>query len=188
MDNEKNNQNVNPPSEGSSCPACACKSKTGLWILLIAVIILAAGFLAKRYSPETDGKNKAEETANPTTTDSAAAATTAGITWNSDYQAGMKLAAEQNKPVLIAFTTSWCPPCQYMKKDVYTNPAVSKAAEAFVPIMIDPEKETALADQYKITAYPTYIFLQPDGKIIKTEVGSMAPEDFAAKLTGLSKK
>lgn len=188
MDNEKINQNVTPPSEGSSCPACACKSKTGLWILLIAVIILAAGFFANRFSSDKDGKNKPEEMVNTATADSATATTTAGITWNSDYQAGMKLAAQQNKPVLIAFTTSWCPPCQYMKKDVYTNPAVSKAAEAFVPIIIDPEKETALADQYKITAYPTYIFLQPDGKIIETTVGSASPEDFAAKLTGLSNK
>ncbi len=178
MDNEKNNQNVTPPSEGSSCPACACKSKSVLWILLIAGIILAAGLLANRFPLE---KNQ-PAAQNPEAT------SPAGITWNSDYQAGMKLAADHNKPVLIAFTTSWCPPCQYMKKDVYTNPAVSKAAEAFVPIMIDPEKETALADQYKITGYPTYIFLQPDGKIIETAVGSMEPENFAAKLTGLSKK
>jgi thioredoxin 1 len=187
MDSEKKDQNTNPPSEGSSCPVCACTNKMGLWIIVIALVIVAAGFIATKFSPDSDQKNKSEE-AGTSAVNSSAMESHEGISWNSDYQAGMKLATEQKKPVLIAFTTSWCPPCQYMKKEVYTHPAVSKAAEAFVSIMIDPEKETDLATQYKITAYPTYIFLQPDGKIIETAVGSMEPEDFAAKLTGLSKK
>jgi thiol:disulfide interchange protein len=173
MDNQKNNQNIEPSSQGPNRPVCACQSKVGMWFMLIALVVVGAAILWSRFSSSES--------------DTAGSASGVSIQWNTDYQAGMKLATEQNKPVLLAFTTSWCPPCKQMKKDVYTDAAVVKAAEAFVPIMVDPEVQTALANQYDIEGYPTYFFLKPDGTILEGFAGSVSAKEFAVKLNNARK-
>ena len=58
-----------------------------------------------------------------------------------------------------------------MKKNVYPDPEVIKTAQSFVPILIDPDVQGNLAQQYQVSAIPTYFLMHPDGTKISTFVG-----------------
>jgi len=106
----------------------------------------------------------------------------AAIPWITDYQKALTRAQQQNKPVLIAFSAAWCGYCQKMKKSTYPDADVIAVADAFIPLMIDTDKNPGVARQYEVSGIPRYIILAPDGKQIESFVGFLEPKDFIAKM------
>ena len=166
----------------SSDTGCISSIRRGMgFIAAVLITALVVNFTGCAQSDsESDQKNETEKPA--VETDQPA------IPWNLDYQAGMKLAQEQNKPILMVFTTTWCPPCLQMKEKVYPDPEVIKTAQAFVPILIDFDVQGYLAQQYQVTAIPTYFILQPDGAQIDTFLGYHEALEFIEKLRAALKK
>lgn len=52
-----------------------------------------------------------------------------------------KQARKEGRFVFAHFTASWCKPCQVLKRDVYTQPAVAKRLANYVLAEVDTEKE-----------------------------------------------
>jgi thioredoxin-related protein len=93
---------------------------------------------------------------------------------NLSFDAAKKLAAKEHKKVMIDFYTTWCGWCKVLDRDTYSDATVGKTAdEKFISLKIDAEKGEGrgLAQQYKITGYPTIIFFTADGKVIDKVVG-----------------
>lgn len=98
-------------------------------------------------------------------------------------------AKQAGKIVLIDFYTTWCGPCKLLDRNTWPDPEVIKLLESkTVSIKIDAEKETKLAERYKIEAYPTILLAKPDGTEIDRLVGFREPgpfiADFNAALSG----
>jgi protein disulfide-isomerase len=104
--------------------------------------------------------------------------------WMTDYEEGLKLAAEQQKPVLLNFTGSdWCPPCIQLKKDVFEKADFKEYAhEKLVLIELDfpsrkkldpalSRQNQELQREYKIEGYPTLVLLSPEGSELKRRSG-----------------
>jgi len=75
---------------------------------------------------------------------------------------------KQNKPIFVDAYTVWCGPCRWMALNVFTTPEVGKFYnENFINYKFDMEKGEGLAfaQKYKVTAYPTLIFLNADGEV-----------------------
>ncbi|WP_081643209.1 thioredoxin fold domain-containing protein [Sphingobacterium paucimobilis] len=84
------------------------------------------------------------------------------------YQEALTAARKNNKLIFIDFYTTWCGPCKTMDKEVFTDGAVSTYMnENFLTVKIDAEKGEgiALAKQYKVRAYPTFVVL--DGQEVE---------------------
>lgn len=78
-----------------------------------------------------------------------------------------------------AFTT-WCGPCKWMSKNVFTNDTVGKFFNAnFINYKYDMEKGDGLifAKNYQVSAYPTLLFLNPKGEIVHRVCGAMKAQD-----------
>jgi hypothetical protein len=85
------------------------------------------------------------------------------IAWIEDYNTGIELAKQQNKPALLCFFKQFTHFSSDMWQNVYNNPDVKKYVEAhFVPILIDVDKQPETARRYKVTYYPTHYIENPD--------------------------
>ena len=84
------------------------------------------------------------------------------INWVEDYQAGLKSAQQQNKPILLAFYKKFAPMITSTWQDTYADPKVIEYVEAtFIPILIDVDKQPKIAELYKANYYPTHYVKHP---------------------------
>ncbi len=105
------------------------------------------------------------------------------ITWMK-YDLALAKAKQENKHVIVNFTTSWCGWCKKMKASTYRNPEVVKTiGDRFVAAVVDGDSydvlklnegditEKGLTLQYGVRGYPTTWFLEPSGAKIAPAPG-----------------
>ena len=92
----------------------------------------------------------------------------AQIDWQ-PYEAGLRLAKAQKKPVCLVFSTTWCPHCKNYSH-VFDDPRVVASAHDFVMIHLDADAEEAVASKYALDGsyIPRTFFLKPDGTVDDT--------------------
>ncbi|MBL0046884.1 MAG: thioredoxin family protein [Bacteroidetes bacterium] len=93
----------------------------------------------------------------------------------------LQLAATEKKMVFVDAYTTWCGPCKWMAKNVFTDEKVIQFYEAnFICLKLDMEKGEGIefAKKYDIHAYPTFVFLNSGGTKIHQACGSKEAADF----------
>lgn len=100
------------------------------------------------------------------------------------FDEAITAAKSEKKLVFIDFYTDWCGPCKMMARDVFPQKAVGDYMNnRFVCIKLNAEKEgKALAEQFKIKAYPTFIVTDTEKKIVMTKVGGASADNFLAEI------
>lgn len=83
--------------------------------------------------------------------------------WQTNFDAAQKISTEQQKPMLTMFSASWCPPCNYMKANIFPDPEVQKALGNYIALYIDVDEHGDLLTKYKVEAFPTFLVFEPDG-------------------------
>jgi protein disulfide-isomerase len=107
----------------------------------------------------------------------AATASFAGEGWLTSYDQAVKLSKKTGKPILMDFTgTDWCTFCNRLNKEVFKQKEFKTwAASKVILLTLDfPQKKALpapltkqnkmLAAKYKVTAWPTILFVAPSGK------------------------
>lgn len=78
--------------------------------------------------------------------------------------------ASKEKPVLVDFWATWCPPCKML------SPLVEEIAEEKSEVLslatVDTDRNQNLSDQFGIMSIPTLILFK-DGQPVKQLVGYM---------------
>lgn len=96
----------------------------------------------------------------------------------------LEKAKQTNKPIFVDVYTTWCGPCKAMSKDVFPQEIVGNYLnDKFISYQIDAEKGDGIevARLYTVTAYPTYLFINPKGEFFYRFMGSMSAETFIEK-------
>jgi len=86
----------------------------------------------------------------------------------------LKEAKDQNKLVFLDAYTTWCGPCKKMDRDVYPQKMIGDFYNKnFVNVKMDMEKTIGpeIGQRYGISAYPTFVFVTPDGKVAHRSAG-----------------
>lgn len=103
----------------------------------------------------------------------------AGITFiEQDWDKALKQAKAENKLVFIDIYATWCGPCKMLKKNTFTDKKVGDFFNKnFVNVSIDGEKGVGpqLAQKFGITAYPSLIVTNADGKPVLYTMGYIDP-------------
>lgn len=87
----------------------------------------------------------------------------------------------ENKLLFVDVCTSWCGPCKRMARDVFTREKVGMYFNSnFISYKIDAEQGVGpkIKERYGVEAYPTFLFLDGNGKLIYKLVGFHDVRDF----------
>jgi len=100
-----------------------------------------------------------------------------GIKFNtSKWEEVTKTAKKEKKIIFIDAYTTWCGPCKQMANTTFKDPEVGKLFnDNFISTKIDMESEEGIAfgKIYPISGYPTTLFIDNDGKVMKKTVGAI---------------
>jgi len=120
----------------------------------------------------------------------APAAPGAGPRWL-EWNAGLKQAAASHRPVLVDVYTDWCGWCKRMDRDVYARPEIRDLlAQRFVTVKLDAESSDpatyegreqngrALAARFRVSGYPTTVFLRENGEHMVNVPGYVPADRF----------
>lgn len=96
-----------------------------------------------------------------------------------NFEAAKQQAAKENKLIFMDAYTVWCGPCKKMNNDVFPVKEVGDFFNRnFINIKVDMEKGEGpqLAKAYGVNAYPTLLFIDKEGKIVKLAKGMRGPD------------
>ena len=90
-------------------------------------------------------------------------------------------AKKENKMIFIDCFTTWCGPCKFMSKNIFTNDSVADFYnQNFINAKIDMEKGEGLdiAKKYQVRNYPTMLYLNAEGLQLHRVCGSSETHEF----------
>ena len=112
----------------------------------------------------------------------------AEVRWRS-WDDGLREASRSSRPVLVDVYTDWCGWCRRMDRDVYARNDVREyLAKRFITVKLNAESRAngqyegrvqtsrALAQRFRVTGYPTSVFLRAGGDHI-VNVNGYVPAD-----------
>jgi thiol-disulfide isomerase/thioredoxin len=107
----------------------------------------------------------------------------AGINFqhNATWNQILAKAKAENKLVFVDAYTTWCGPCKVMAAKIFPQKEVGEYYNAnFINAKIDMEagEGVDLAKKYEVMAYPTYLYVDSDGKLVHRALGSKSAEKF----------
>lgn len=95
---------------------------------------------------------------------------------NLSFEAALKKAEETGKLVFLDAYASWCGPCKFMSKKIFTQEDVGEFYNKnFINLKIDMEKGEGpgIARKLGVQAYPSLFFLDKDGNIVERNIGAL---------------
>ncbi len=95
----------------------------------------------------------------------------------------LKKAKAEKKVIFLDAYASWCGPCKLLQKNVFTKKAVGDFYNGkFINVKMDMEKGEgpALSEVYPLEAYPTLLFIDSNGKVLKKFIGAPSADELIA--------
>ena len=160
-------------------------------MLLTFVFLVAAGAWGEDPAPQKPSKKSAKkETAQPKE-----AAAPKEIKWLA-FDAGLAKAKTEKKSVVVDFYTTWCGWCKRMDATTFRDSAVvalfnknfigvrinGDETGSFVTLEGERMSEKQLTQTFAVRGFPTYWFLDSEGKKIGPAPGYKPASDFMSLL------
>jgi thioredoxin-related protein len=83
-----------------------------------------------------------------------------GIDWyTGKVEDAFKLSKKQNKPVFLYWGAAWCPPCNQIKKTIFSQTLFKNEIKNFIPVYLDGDEKRAQvwSDKLGTKGYPTML-------------------------------
>lgn len=104
------------------------------------------------------------------------------LVWLHDYRQALEAAARENKAVLVDFYADWCGWCREMDTKTYSDARVQELAPQLIWLKVNTEKDKGTPQRYGVTALPTTILLDSQGREMKRMEGFIPGPAFAQLL------
>jgi thiol-disulfide isomerase/thioredoxin/YHS domain-containing protein len=101
------------------------------------------------------------------------------IPWAADFKTACAMAGDQHRLVLVHFYNDNCAPCVRVDQNVFSRPEVAQAvAQNYVPVKVHAGKTPQLASRYRVTSWPTDVFVTPAGLEVYRTISPKEPGDY----------
>lgn len=93
---------------------------------------------------------------------------------NTTWKEALLIAKQEEKIIFLDAYTTWCNPCKYMSKHVFTDSKVGEFYnQHFINLKVDMESEEGekLKELYEITNYPSLLWIDSTGRIVNKHIG-----------------
>ena len=108
------------------------------------------------------------------------------------YDETLALAKAEIKPLVILFYATWCPHCNIMKHEIFTDSTVvAFYRKNFVRMAVDSEsdygKELKIKFQskFRVNSFPAFVFLDSDETLLYCVSGELKKDDFISEGTNI---
>ncbi len=98
------------------------------------------------------------------------------VQWREWGEEAFREAREQDKPILLSISATWCHWCHVMDRGIpgdpihtgtYSDPEIAELINTyFIPIRVDTDRRPDINARYNMGGWPTTVFLTPDGEIL----------------------
>ena len=84
---------------------------------------------------------------------------------DADIERAFTQARAENKPVLLYWGATWCPPCNQLKATFFNRQDFAALSKSFVAVHVDGDRPGAqkLGRRFKVSGYPTMVLFTPQG-------------------------
>lgn len=106
----------------------------------------------------------------------------ASITWYSNFDRARDEARKAGKPLMVDFYADWCTWCKELDTQVYTMPSVIDAAQDFVSVKVDSDRNPELSMKYRAESLPLIVFMDAEGRVLHRVEGFMDAPKFKAEM------
>ena len=114
--------------------------------MLIAAVAAAMGSVVYRIGPTINSEQRDPKNLIP---------------WRTDLDSARREAIAAKKPLFIEFSAAWCPDCQQMQTQTWTEPDVGHAMTGFIPVQIDFDANLELVKQFDVKSIPALFVVDP---------------------------
>ncbi len=105
-----------------------------------------------------------------------------------NYNETLALSKVEKKPLIIFFYASWCPHCNKMKNEIFTDSTVTAFyRKNYVRMAVDGtttyglELKTKFRNQFKVLNFPTFAFLDSNENLLYCVSGELKKEAFLSE-------
>ncbi len=86
------------------------------------------------------------------------------IQWVEDYDKGIALAREEQKPVVLVLYADWCAFCKKFFGETLQDPRVRAFKDRFVWIKVNSDAEAKIKEQFAQKGFPLIVILNTEGQ------------------------
>ena len=107
------------------------------------------------------------------------------IQFEHDFNKALQKAKSQHKEVMMMYSATWCPECNYMKEVVFKNKdIIGYIQKHFIVLSLDIQKDK-LPDGFDFIGIPTFFFLDENATEKNRIVGGDKADKFLKNLKEL---
>ena len=145
----------------------------------MSVVAAAAIITLGACSSNNSTASASTEAASAESTEAAASTGTVEAAGVYELPEGEALAPKEGRIMMVDFNADWCVPCQKFR------PVFDAAAEKYGKdidfVSVNMDKHPEIVEEYSVEAFPTIVFIMPDGTSDK-QVGLVGQDEFFAKV------
>jgi thioredoxin-related protein len=108
--------------------------------------------------------------------------------WIDNFEKGIQLSKSKDIPIVLDLYTDWCTYCKVLENKVFPDEAIQKQLSKFNTIRLNADEYPDLVSLYRVSGYPTILFLDKNGAYIDKLVGLPTVNHLEKKLIDVYSK